>query len=403
MMMVPFIIIIIIDICIDKNKINIKINMMEISDDSDSNSSIEEKKNKPNKRKVNNNNKRKKKKQKDDNSDSDDDDNEYGHDNDNEDKNIVTSQIPVDFSLATCFETRLNTFRSPFIYLRSLKKAVFAHNPIPNKLRGLHDTMKAAFYDNYSNFKVSRNVEKLKTQRSSDGIQTEDQYYKDMKKGISMYSSNSKGAPRGLMGGSLIDNHCNAAINQKPIEADTKHDNYPASKKEKKVFMNKPWNIEEKQVDLICPHARKVLMHLVNLGFTPIRAQLIVWHEGLNIITKAEQLWLDLNTGELILFELKLAADEKYKLGNKKMHYPYNEQVNSSKNQHQLHLLFQKKMVEFTFAVTINKAAVVRINHDKQVQLYYLESWTETNWNKAVIRVREIMGNIDSEDENMLD
>ena len=231
------------------------------------------------------------------------------------------------------------------------------------------------------------------------GIELEDDRYKRIKKDLNMIVSTNN-APRGVIGGSLIDNHCNSAINQSPIQANAKNDTYPASKKERTILTNPPWDISSRQIELMHPFARKILIFMSKKGYTPIKSQVGVWHEALHLKTRAEQFWLNVHTQEIALVELKLGQDKTYHTGNGKMLPPFQKKTNCLKNQHQIQLLFEKRMTEFTFQVVIQEAMVLRITNAKTIRCYPLEPWVEKRWNEAVQRVREVTESIPDDDED---
>jgi len=197
------------------------------------------------------------------------------NDDDDDDEKVVIHKIPVDLSLALT-DNRINTFKSPLIWSKALKNLVFIHDPVADNLKGLHDVMRIAFFRQFSMDEVTKKLDRAKKKRIANGIQTPAQLYKELLKNNNYQEHDTntrKYAPKGLHGGSLIDDHCNAVINQRAIEVSGKNEHYPSNKKERKILTKKPWNLSQTRIELIHPYARAVLIKLTKKGYVPICAQ----------------------------------------------------------------------------------------------------------------------------------
>lgn len=94
-----------------------------------------------------------------------------------------------------------------------------------------------------------------------------------------------------------MDRHVNAVINKRPIPPTANNDRYPSTVEQLRILKDKPWNLSEKEIDMIHPSAKSFLIHHTKKGRVPVQAQIGVWFESMGIVTRAEQIWINLKTG----------------------------------------------------------------------------------------------------------
>lgn len=301
---------------------------------------------------------------------------------------IPICHIEVDLKLATTSH-RTQTFPSPFMFSYKLKRMVFIHDSHHGtSLHGLRDALKENFYEDFSMPVVKQMLKNYKTMMKAIGCHTAFQLMKQFKADAALVMDDANAnIPRGLGGGSLVDRHINAIINKIPIPTNANNDRYPSTVEDLRILRDVPWNLDEKQCDMVCPSAKAIALHYTKKGFIPVQAQIGAWLDSAELITAVEHIWIHVDTGRLMLIEVKIGDDELYHLGHGNMKSPFQKKINSIKNQHQLQLLFEKKMFEFTFNVIIHDAVVARVNRNLEVKEYPLERWAKKRWNLAVQKI----------------
>lgn len=128
--------------------------------------------------------------------------------------------------------------------------------------------------------------------------------------------------------------------------------------------------------DPLHPLTRRILERLVELKWHPITCQLPVSSKSGRIATLVDMLCFDLTTKRLVVVEAKTGFRTYYERSNAKLKAPFDDNLNSPRNQHQLQLSATKHLFLQTFGLAAADvdAAVIRVD-TAQVKRYPLEKW----------------------------
>lgn len=283
-------------------------------------------------------------------------------------------------------------FQSEFTFDPS-KKCYIHTNCITGKqtrLRGIVKLLAALFYPSYD-FQTCISADKFnkfkRDMLGMDTVKTDTARVDTMKfEPAAKYASKTKGMDEGK----LIDDHVTCIIQNKPIETE---EQYPVDETTFKLIKSVGLKITRKSIRRTHPLAQKFMRTMIEWGYTPLAAQVVVGDVDLGIVTAADSIWYNTKTMEKAMVEMKKYHGSYYDLYNDQMRIPYKSINNSPHNQHQLQLGWTRKLYDQTLPnAPISECFVVQLDAGPP-QRHDLEDWVleEKAIQKTLPRLDKLM------------
>ena len=270
-------------------------------------------------------------------------------------------------------------FESPLRYVKKLKGFAFAVAPgicLPGLTKGL----RAAFFPDFDFDKLKDTIRKrlarLKAKGKVRPLQQVQSLLDDKtQKRVSLTKATEK-VKMGFEGGVFLDQQASAVINNRQDDIPGTLE-YAVPPEEQKVLSVAPWNLRPDSMRRLHPGTRAYLMLMTQCHCLPVAAQIQAWHRDIGRATSVEHIWIDVETAQLVLVELKLIDSNTYGEHHAHLHPPYQNQINSKHNQDLLELGFEKWMLEFTYQIGIHQALLVTVDRLLTARAEPLPAWVE--------------------------